>query len=79
MVTGWSPLRATEGFTWLLTSGPCGISRGACKLALTSTIIKKTKTKTKKSILYIFQFDLHIRLLFYCYFQILSYLAFKLL
>ena len=59
MVTGWSPPRATEGFTWLLTLGPCGISRGACKLALTSTIIKKTKTKTKKSILYIFQFDLH--------------------
>ena len=41
MVTGSSPLRTTSGFTRLLTSGSCGISRGARKLARTSTVIKK--------------------------------------
>ena len=41
MVTGLSPLRATEGFIRLLTSRPCGISRGARKLIQTSTVIKK--------------------------------------
>ena len=41
MVTSSSSLRATVGFTRPLTSGSRGISRGARKLAQTSTVIKK--------------------------------------
>ena len=46
MVIGSNSLRATGGFTWLLTSGPRGISRGARKLARIarfSTVIPKKK------------------------------------
>ena len=38
---GSSSLGGTGGFTRLVTPGPCGISRGARKLARTSTVIKK--------------------------------------
>ena len=38
MITNSSTLKATRGLP--LTSGPCGISRDARKMAWTSTVIK---------------------------------------
>ena len=42
-VMGSSSLGGIGGFTRLVTPKPCGISRGARKLARTSTIKKKKK------------------------------------
>ena len=48
MVISLSPIRATRGFTWLLTLMSHGISQGAHKLARPSTVIKNTTCKYEK-------------------------------